>query len=379
MKKNSVLEARFLKTKQVIKDFKKLGFNQNNFCIVPFTNIILEPNGSVGICRQLGTEFSIGNLKDNTLQEIWNGEIVVKWRREFLTSKPEICKNEIAYKNCNLCPDNNELLPLVEFSEKLPFSAIRKLTANFNGKCNLECQMCDVWEMPNGLYDEINFWSYAREEIFPNLKEIDMLSGEPFIQKDTYRLIDEVTTVNPDCLWTITTNAHWKLNDKIINYLDRIKFKNLIVSIDSLDPETYAKIRKKGNLETVLHNLDRLLEYQDSRIRRGLTPLNIHVNFLIQKDNWTEAQTFFNFCFEKKVYPFLTYCERPEEYSLSTLSEEEKVQVLNFYFDNFSKMDTYLSMRVLKPLVVSLEKKENKIYYLYKIKDINSEIDTEKD
>lgn len=40
-----------------------------HFCIVPFTTIILQPNGNVGICRHKGTEFFIGNIRENTMAE----------------------------------------------------------------------------------------------------------------------------------------------------------------------------------------------------------------------------------------------------------------------------------------------------------------------
>jgi len=372
MTKPSQIDSKFLKTQKVISDLSNKGFDKNSFCVVPFTTVILEPNGSVGICRQLGTEFSLGNLKENTLMEIWNGEKAMQWRKEFLEGKPKICKSEIAYKNCNLCPENNQMLGGVEFSE-VQTVPIQKLTANFNGKCNLQCQMCDVWEMPNGLYDELNFWGPAKKEIFPHLKEIDMLSGEPFIQKDTFRLIDEVTEVNDSCKWTITTNAHWKLNDRIISYLDKIIFKNMIISLDSVNPKTYPKIRKLGRLEVVLDNIKRILDYQEHRVKSGKGSLNIHVNFVIQKDNWREILEMIEFCHSRNIDPFITFCERPLEFSLLDLETAKKKEILDFYFTNFSDLHLYLSMRVIKPLVFSLESID-KVEYLLKIKSITSKV-----
>ena len=57
--------------------------------------MILEPDGTVGSCRVKGTDFSVGNLKDNTLQEIWNGPTLTEWRRQFLDGKPEFCDKEV--------------------------------------------------------------------------------------------------------------------------------------------------------------------------------------------------------------------------------------------------------------------------------------------
>jgi len=352
MKKD--LMSTFIETQNVIQEFEDKNLNVEGFCLVPFSNIILEPNGDVGICRQKGTEFTVGNLRGSSLEEVWNGDAVKKWRREFLDGKAETCSSEIKYKKCNLCPQNNKLLEYVEFSEHQSALPI-KLTANFNGFCNLRCQMCDVWEMPNGFYTEENFWGYARKKLFPGLKEIDMLSGEPFLQADTWKLIDEVSAVNSECLWTITTNAHYKLSDKMKASLDKIQFKNLIISMDSVVNETYAKIRKQGDLKTVLNTMNSFLDYQKDREDRGLSSLSVKVNFLIQKDNWREIKSMLEFCEKKEISPFLTFCYVPNEFSLLSLPVEERMRILRFWLSELNYEETALAGRIVRPMVDSLD------------------------
>jgi cyclic pyranopterin phosphate synthase len=344
--------SRRTSTENVLGKFKDHSLDRNNFCVVPFTNIILEPNGSVGMCRQKGTEYSIGNLSENTLEEIWNGPIAQRWRGEFLAGNSEMCRKEIDYKNCNLCSSNNELLGLADLA-KIQTQPILKLTANFNGFCNLKCQMCDVWRLPNGFYTEENFWIAARKKMFPFLKEIDMLSGEPFLQPDTFKLIDEVSSVNEECLWNITTNAHWSLSEKIKTSLNKINFKNMILSIDSLVPSVYGKIRYPGKLSKVLKTVEDLLVYDKSRVSNNLSSLNLNLNFLVQKDNWSEVVNVIEFCNERDIIPFITYCENPSEHSLSTFDLKTKIQILNYYFSLDPFVSTFL-MRVIKPLIFSL-------------------------
>jgi MoaA/NifB/PqqE/SkfB family radical SAM enzyme len=349
---------------EVADDYiQSLGYLPKSFCIVPFTNIILEPNGSVGICRQKGNKFSIGNIKENSIVEIWNNELIRNWRKEFLEGKPSICKVDIKHEQCNRCPDNNKLLSHVEFSE-IQRGPILKLTANFNGRCNLQCQMCDVWKLPNGLYDEINFWEPAKKEIFPHLKEIDMLSGEPLIQPDTYRLFDEVTAVNPECEWTITTNVHWKFNKKISDSFDKIKLKTLIVSIDSLVPEVYAKIRYPGKLSTALTALDEILNY-----RKTKKSFDIHMNFLVQRDNWQEVFKAIDFCYKKEISPFLTFLYEPTEFSLLTESNEKKIEVLEYYFSEMSLLRAVHLKRIMMPIIDSLPLLD-RANYLYLLQEI---------
>jgi cyclic pyranopterin phosphate synthase len=45
-------------------------------------------------------------------------------------------------------------------------SAPKRLDVRLNGKCNLQCVMCDVWSQPNGVYNQSDFWQYGRKEIF---------------------------------------------------------------------------------------------------------------------------------------------------------------------------------------------------------------------
>jgi cyclic pyranopterin phosphate synthase len=343
--------------------FAQKNLATQSFCVMPFVNIILEPNGEVGVCRHKGTEFTFGNLKDKTIDEIWTSPAIQEWRREHLTGDLKVCKTEVGDRRCNLCPELNKLLPHAEI-DNIENPKILRLTANLNGKCNLECPMCDVWKLPNGHYTEENFWIPAREKFFKDILEIDMLSGEPFIQKDTYRLMDEVSSVNPDCQWTITTNLHWKLTPAIEKHLDKIKMKVLIISIDSLIPETYASIRKLGKLEFVLENLMAIRRYEQTRIERGLTPINLRLNATIQKENWREVKSIIKFCYEQNIIPFVSFLYAPEELSLLTLSEEERLEIVEFYFKDLNKAECLHSLRVLKPLIRSLSKIDYSFYML---------------
>jgi cyclic pyranopterin phosphate synthase len=306
------------------------------------------------MCRQKGTEFIVGNLRENTIKEVWNSEKAQGWRSDFLEGRALNCQNEIKYKKCNLCPQNNQLLEFVDFN-KVQVNLPIKLTANFNGFCNLRCQMCDVWELPNGFYTEENFWSFARKEWFPSLKEIDMLSGEPFLQSDTWKLIEEVSSVNKACKWTLTTNAHYNLSEKMRSSLDRIVIKNLIISMDSIQRETYAKIRKSGDLSVVLRTVENFLSYEKSRIEAGLSSLSIKVNFLIQKDNWSEVKEIIQFCHEKKISPFLTFCYVPSHYSLLNLSTSKRMEILRSWLLNLDYSEICISARIIRPMIDSLK------------------------
>lgn len=340
-----------MKTREeVLAEYKKRGLPQK-FCTVPFTTVLLEPDGLVGGCRQKGCdEFPMGSLQTQSLAEIWNGPKFQKWRQEFLDGKPQACAEEVRSYQCHSCPEYNSLLSEVD-PEVIQTKKPSRIAFNLNGKCNLECQMCHVWQKPNGYYDEIGLWEQL-DEFITNLKEVELLSGEPFIQKDTYRLIDIISEKKPKAKWIITTNANWKLTGYIKDKLDKIEIRNIIVSLDSLVPENYTKIRKKGDLKKALATLNDLQAYEQSRIQRGFSPLNIRVNFLVQKDNWQELGSFQDFKKSQGVEIFRTFLYRPFEHSLLSLSENEKEEVLSFYRNNLTAEQ--MAMRVILPLLDSV-------------------------
>ncbi len=341
----------FSTPQDILQEFESRGL-PSNFCHIPFTTMILEPDGKVGSCRMKGSEFPVGEIRKQTLQEIWNGETIRAWRREFLSGDVKNCRNEVRHKACNLCPTYNWLLPetvAAEVQERAPI----RLVLNLNGRCNLECRMCHIWQKPNGLYDELGLWGEI-EELLPGVREIELLSGEPFIQGDTYRLIELVSRVNPECRWTLTTNAHWKLNDTIRGALDKIHVRNLVVSMDSLNPETYSTIRRRGTLEVVQANLDRLIEYDESRALRGMPRLGLKINFLVQKDNWSELGDFHEYGKRKGVEIFRTFMNEPFEHSLLSLPEANREEILGTYLDRLTSEQLESSVRILLPLMDSV-------------------------
>ena len=341
----------FASPQEVSEEVARRGLPAN-FCHVPFAALILEPDGRVGSCRIKGTEFPVGNLNESTLEEIWNGPRIRQWRREFLNGDVKMCRKEVRHTRCHTCAEYNELLPEVEATEYQTRPPLR-LALNFNGHCNLECQMCHIWKEPNGLYDARGWWDQA-EKWVGGIQELELLSGEPFIQKDTYRLIDLVAERNPSCRWSITTNGHWRLTDGIRRALDKIRFKHLIVSLDSLNPTTYSKIRKLGRLEVPLANLDRLLEYDQSRIERGLGPLNIYLSFLIQRDNWRELGDFHEFAKRKGTRIFRIFLYEPRKHSLLSLRLAERERIVEHYIHELSYDQLIHSRRAFLPLLDSL-------------------------
>lgn len=348
--------------KDVIQKFKDNELPEK-FCLVPFTTLIAYPDGKVGVCRQKGPEYFIGDLREQTLEEIWNSPVLQNWRNEFLTGNIVTCKEEMENDSCNLCTLNNTLLDEIETSENQS-GHILKLGANFNGECNLKCRMCRVWLKPNGYYTDTGFIEKAKTNLFPYLKEIDLFSGEPLIQEDTWDLIDTISEINPDCEWTFTTNGIWSFEDKVEPYLDKIKIKNIIVSIDSLDHEKFKKIRIMGELQTVLRNIEKLKKYEEKRLANGQTNLDLILNCTVQTDNWHEIGDIMDLADKNNIKCSFRVVTTPSKFSILGFPNEKKMEILDFYLENLTRKQLLRATRMIKSLTLSLPKKDYKVYLM---------------
>jgi cyclic pyranopterin phosphate synthase len=325
--------------------------------------LILNPDGKVGCCREKGTEHEVGNILNESIEEIWNGEKIRAWRREFLTGNIKTCKEDICNKACNKLHLNQALIPHIELDEYVK-GPILRLSPDFNGKCNLQCPFCFVWKKPNKLYDSIEgFWDHLAEHVLPYTLQIDPLAGEPFIQDDLYKLIKLSAKIsNENCKWSFTTNAQWYLSDKIKSYLELINIDSISVSLDSVDSKTYHKIRYPGQLNAALKTIDDLIAYKMEREEKG-RGFKLLVNFTIQKENWNEVKQMISYCNDKDLHCFLQYVYLPDELSLNSFDEEKRLSILGRYLKDLSKDELMTAHRVITPLVNSLpEKKKLKFF-----------------
>ncbi|MCK5883671.1 MAG: SPASM domain-containing protein, partial [Bacteriovoracaceae bacterium] len=302
-----------------------------HMCPVPFTSLIFNPDGNVGCCRERTNFDTVGNIKNQTVEEIWNGEEIRAWRREFLEGEPKRCKVQMEQRKCNLQEFDLLMLPETDFSE-FQINPPLRISPDFNGQCNLECKMCKIWTMDNGLYDKLGFWIEAEEKYFPHIKFLDPLAGEPFIQKDLFRLIKKMKEKSPHATWRFTTNGHWKFNDYISDHLDMIEnIYSIQTSIDAATPELYARVRRKGILSVVLENLKQQQRYRATRISRNMSGYNMLTIMTVIRDNWHEVPSMIELMDSFKTEYHFNKCNGPEELMLQTLPVEEQVEILDFF------------------------------------------------
>jgi cyclic pyranopterin phosphate synthase len=313
----------------------------NEFCPRPFLEMSFQHNGDVLPCCLLD-DYVLGNIKDKSIAELWNGEKIQNLRKEFLDNNIQTCKKNIKYKSCHLYYQS--FLKEVE-RDLNQVRPPKKLDLRLNGKCNIECIMCDIWSGPNGVYDESQFWKDGEKDIFPYIEHIDLLGGEPFVQKDTFRLIDMVSKLNPNCLWAITTNGNWNFNEGIKKALDKIKLSSITISFDGIFADTYLKIRKKGNYKQTIKAIDELISYRDNGEH-----FHLQLDFCVQRDNFKEVFAFIHFCKKKNVAHSFIFLLDPHELSLLNMKKEDLKDFYNELRTMYTKTKDKELLTLIKPL-----------------------------
>ena len=315
------------------------------FCAAPFTQMFIYPTGEVFVCCEGGGY--LGTLKEHTLEELWNGPNARRLRAEFLSGNPVQCRTKIEERGCH--ESNDDKLFGAELTEvqSRPPAALDMIV---NGRCNLDCIMCEVKDKRQNVMDIPNFKSEIAAKVFPGVKKISVKSGEPFLQRETFELIRQVTEVNRDCAWSFTTNGQYRFDERLKEPLGKIAIERIVFSVDSVDDAVFAQIRKPGSLRKCLDAIAGIREW--GREKEQPFPIELSVNVTFQKRNWRDVPEVMRHFAAEGIRADIIFVEKPEDCSLVTAGEEEIVAMLRHYLTLGTEYDAHLPAlsRALAPV-----------------------------
>lgn len=182
-----------------------------------------------------------------------------------------------------------------------------RLTADFPSQvivdvtevCNLECIHCPHPtfkkskhyatryldpELNTKIVDEVREHGAGRTQYIRYSSE-----GEPLVHPKSYEMI-EYAARNSGVFVTLTTNGTI-MNEKRTRKLLDSGVHMIDISIDAFTPETYSRVRVKGDLNVTRTNVLNLLAWN----RQLGTPTKVVVSFIEQPQNSQEAEQFRTF------------------------------------------------------------------------------------
>lgn len=297
--------------------------NTSITCWAPFRSMYFGFRGNTSVCC-FNKVHVIGKYPEQSLKEIWFGQKADDIRQS-------LTKNDFSM-GCQGChelitAENYSGLPAKNF-DPLPANSNRfpsKIDFELSNECNLECIMCrgefssairrnreKLPPIPTA-YDS-NFVDQL-EEFIPHLENSHFLGGEPFMIPIYVDIWERMIQINPKIRISVQTNGTI-LTQRIKSLMEKITFE-IAVSIDSIFEENYQLIRKNGNFEQLMENIQYLRNYCRER------NTNFHLSYCPMVQNWEELPSVISFANKLDCAVFFNTVSFPQECALSFLSSEK--------------------------------------------------------
>lgn len=140
---------------------------------------------------------------------------------------------------------------------------INYLRISVTDRCNFRCTYCMPAEgLPLKKHEDILSFDEIVEIITEGaqlgLKKIRITGGEPLVRKDLPKLVKMIAGVEGIEDIGLTTNGVYL--PQLATELKAAGLNRVNISLDTLNPEKFAKITRTGNLEDVLKGIDAAIE-----------------------------------------------------------------------------------------------------------------------
>ena len=358
----------------------------NNTCKVPFGFIEIFENGDVyTCCKSLIKNGCIGNIFNQSFEEIFNSDKAKTIRRNCLNNDYSMCFNDLCSPNKDAFAFllNSKYVGEIEYSEEIKYPKIIKFSYDLD--CNVNCKSCreKIYRNSKEYIEELD--EKARKYFLPILKYTDKVcligSGDPFASKHTRNFIKMIADEYPNMKFDLHTNG-LLLNERMLTELNIIdKLSYIQISIHASTKETYDKIVLGGGWDNLMKNLEFV-----SNLKKQDKVENIFLFFVVSKINLGDAKEFVNLskkysaeCFFWNLRDWGTQYTKNEiadEYEIYKAFKDDifgdKIVHLNPYLYNIRNNENFLEDYFIKEIN---ELKDKINCYDKRLDDLNCKID----
>ena len=337
------------------------------FCMIPWIHMHGFPDGRAYPCCLGEMDHPIGDMKTQTLAEIWNDKPYQQMRKNMLNEKP--CAQ------CTRCyeQESNGFFSMRNSSNKHFGHHIDKIDQTnddgtldnfelvywdirFSNLCNFRCRTCgpifssnwyddytNMWgrkpDHPKVMYagkDKLDIW-LQMEDHLDSIEQVYFAGGEPLIMEEHYRILKAlVERERFDVKLIYNTN----FSEMSYKDLDVIEFWKLFDSVSvgaSLDAmnERGELLRAGTDWNQTMRNRERMLEVcpdVDFYISPTLSVMNSYhvVDF---HNDWMARG------FLRPLDLNINVLQSPENYRVDILPQEMKQEVQAIYDEHIKKIE----------------------------------------
>jgi radical SAM protein with 4Fe4S-binding SPASM domain len=331
------------------------------FCILPWTHMHAFPDGRTYPCCLADYWHPIGDLRKNTMEEVWNQDGYKTMRKNMLEDRPcTECTKCYEQEENGFFSMRNEAnrnqghfikdVDLTHEDGTHPEFKIRYWDIRFSNLCNFSCRTCGPIFSSNWYNDHVKLYNrkpdvlgremlrveYAAgdeetiqkqmEPHIPNLEQVYFAGGEPLIMKEHYFLLDRLLEQDKtDCRLIYNTNfSEMRYKDKhVFDYWKKFETVNVGASLDG----SHARgelIRKGTDWAQAVDNRRRMMTevpHVDFYISATVSAMNI-LHILDFHREWVELGLI-----EPKDFN-INICQSPEWYRIDIFPEWFKQDVI---------------------------------------------------
>lgn len=222
---------------------------EQRFCIKPYEFFEIGSYGNCYLCcRHYNDSYCIGNILEQSFQDVWNGEKATKFRQAIVDGTYKYCDTNICLMNTGKRIDS----PLADYPKEVSLC--------YDNTCVQQCVYCrDEAQIMSK--EEQEKWDALIEPMFiPMLQNAELVTvnvaGEVFISNHSKKLIKRVAEVYPNIKFAIITNGILCSEENLIKLGIADKITDIRISIPSCIRKTYNKIVRNGNFDSVIRNLE---------------------------------------------------------------------------------------------------------------------------
>lgn len=290
------------------------------------------------------------SVRNSTINEALGSELMQTLRKEFITGiKPTGCNLCWKLEDQNLESNRTRHLKFLQkelYTTYFNDLQIRSIDIKSGNVCNFKCRICNpsrsslvaaeiIKTNPNRLFEiksilDKTKWPESNptffidlEEALPNLTNINMIGGEPFLVKE----FDRIMRLATDGGYANQIRLHYNSNGSIfptnqVATWSQFKEIDLALSIDNIGSR--FELERGGNWLEIENNIKKFLDLK-------LSNLNIYIMPTVNIQNVYYLPELFEWASALKLPVMCNYLDHPIAFNIDYLTNEFKELIIEKY------------------------------------------------
>jgi radical SAM protein with 4Fe4S-binding SPASM domain len=335
------------------------------FCPAPWTSLNIDQTGRVSCC--MFGEQSIGNIKQNSIQEIIQGPALQDIKQTMAQGQ--------WHSNCVQCRRNEDVTgasartvrtapkeTLDSIDHDMTWFAPEHLVINWSNLCNLTCTYCNAdastsWQAIKGI--PINHVKNKHADLIQMARELGhhvqgltLGGGEPLLQKG---LVEFLQCLNANQVRVlVTTNLSINLlNNPVYQELRKWPTVDWQISFDNANARQFEYVRRGADWQTFVNNI-RIMKQDGQRVIAH-PAYSVYCAY--------DLVSYYEFCVEHDLNLFWCDLTHPWDLDVRRLSyplRQQAQQEIDRVTDQFSH-HTGMAIDTLQRYRIQLEDNSNLI------------------